>query len=64
VEINITLLLLRKFGYLIDKVVFQQRDDVIVLHRKCAPRFSFTINTNHLKMNNVFKSYFNLNKPL
>jgi hypothetical protein len=28
VEINIALLLLRKFGHLIDKVVFQQREKI------------------------------------
>ncbi|MGG0178406.1 hypothetical protein [Gottfriedia acidiceleris] len=30
VEINITLLLLRKFGNLIDKVVFQQREKTTI----------------------------------
>jgi len=29
-EINITLLLLRKFGNLIDKVVFQQREKALL----------------------------------
>jgi len=31
VEINITLLLLRKFGNLIDKVVFQQHENSLVV---------------------------------